>query len=101
MQRGRRLLVAWAVSPGEVDPPVRARARVPVQWSVGALLDYYAGVEQRAPGWVRRAQCEWLFRFMMDPAGRWRRYLLGNAAFIGWLAGALLAGGRSNVRWPE
>ncbi len=53
-----------------------------VQWCVGALLDYLAGVERRAPGWLCRIGGEWLFRLCVDPVGKWRRYLLGNPLFV-------------------
>lgn len=72
-----------------------SRTQVPVQWSVGALLDYFAGVERRAPEWVRSCHGEWLFRLMMNPAQRWRRYVLGNARFAGWLAGECVLRGRT------
>jgi N-acetylglucosaminyldiphosphoundecaprenol N-acetyl-beta-D-mannosaminyltransferase len=68
---------------------------VPVRWSVGALLDYFSGVERRAPEWVCRFGGEWLFRMMVNPSRRWRRYTLGNASFALWLAGEYLLPGRS------
>lgn len=68
---------------------------VPVQWSVGALLDYFAGAEPRAPEWVCRWGGEWAFRLMIHPSQRWRRYLLGNAAFAWWLGGEYILPGRT------
>ena len=55
---------------------------VPVRWCVGGLLEYVAGREPRAPAWLCRMGGEWLFRFMVDPAGKWRRYLIGNPLFV-------------------
>jgi N-acetylglucosaminyldiphosphoundecaprenol N-acetyl-beta-D-mannosaminyltransferase len=55
---------------------------VPVRWCVGALFDYLAGQERRAPAWLRRLHGEWLFRLAMDPRGKWRRYVLGNPRFL-------------------
>lgn len=60
---------------GEIDAPVR--------WCVGALLDYYAGCEQRGPAWLCDHGGEWLYRLWEDPVGKWKRYLLGNPLFIG------------------
>ncbi len=54
----------------------------PVRWCVGALFDYLAGVEKRAPRWLCRLGGEWLFRLTVDPIGKWRRYLLGNPRFV-------------------
>jgi len=56
--------------------------RVPVRWCVGALFDYLSGKEPRAPEWMRRVHCEWLFRLAVDPQGKWKRYLLGNPLFV-------------------
>lgn len=53
-----------------------------VVWAVGALFDYVAGVEPRAPGWMKALALEWLWRLMMDPGGKWRRYILGNPLFV-------------------
>jgi N-acetylglucosaminyldiphosphoundecaprenol N-acetyl-beta-D-mannosaminyltransferase len=55
---------------------------VPVRWCVGALFDYLAGQERRAPAWLCRLGGEWLFRLAMDPVGKWRRYLIGNPRFL-------------------
>jgi N-acetylglucosaminyldiphosphoundecaprenol N-acetyl-beta-D-mannosaminyltransferase len=52
-------------------------------WGVGALLDFVAGAERRAPGWLNCLGLEWLWRLGQDPAGKWRRYLLGNPLFVG------------------
>lgn len=54
----------------------------PVRWCVGALLDYLAGHERRAPSWLCSLGGEWLFRLLADPAGKWQRYLLGNPIFV-------------------
>jgi N-acetylglucosaminyldiphosphoundecaprenol N-acetyl-beta-D-mannosaminyltransferase len=51
-------------------------------WCVGALFDYLAGHESRAPAWLCSAGFEWLWRLGADPAGKWRRYLLGNPRFV-------------------
>jgi N-acetylglucosaminyldiphosphoundecaprenol N-acetyl-beta-D-mannosaminyltransferase len=39
---------------------------------VGGTLDILAGRKKRAPQWVRRAGCEWLYRLVREP-GRFRR----------------------------
>lgn len=60
------------------------KAQLPVKicWAVGALFDYVAGVEPRAPAWMRNWSLEWLWRMWVDPAGKWKRYLLGNPLFM-------------------
>lgn len=57
-------------------------AGVPSSWAVGALFDFWAQVHPRAPGWMRAAGLEWLFRLLREPARLWRRYLLGNPLFV-------------------
>jgi N-acetylglucosaminyldiphosphoundecaprenol N-acetyl-beta-D-mannosaminyltransferase len=61
----------------------RERLAVPVIWTVGALFDYLANVEIRAPQWLCKIGFEWLFRLAMDPKGKAGRYLFGNPAFAG------------------
>lgn len=49
---------------------------------VGALLDYLAGDVPRAPRWLRDLRSEWLYRLACEPRRLWRRYVLGNPAFV-------------------
>ncbi|MEK6643842.1 MAG: WecB/TagA/CpsF family glycosyltransferase [Planctomycetota bacterium] len=58
------------------------KINAPLHWCVGALFDYLAGRERRAPQWLCRLGLEWLFRLAMDPIGKSRRYLVGNPKFI-------------------
>lgn len=52
---------------------------------VGALFDFIAERVPRAPLWVRRMGCEWVFRLIQEPGRMWRRYLIGNVTFL-WAA---------------
>jgi N-acetylglucosaminyldiphosphoundecaprenol N-acetyl-beta-D-mannosaminyltransferase len=52
----------------------QSRVGVPVAMGVGGSLDFVAGVQHRAPLWVRRVGLEWLFRLVNQPS-RWRRML--------------------------
>lgn len=49
---------------------------------VGALFDFFAGEVQRAPAAWRRARLEWVYRLWLEPRRLWRRYVLGNPAFM-------------------
>ncbi len=60
----------------------RTRIDAPVCWAVGALFDYVAGVEPRVPKWIAFMGMEWFWRLMIDPKGKWRRYLIGNPLFL-------------------
>ncbi|MDY0086955.1 MAG: WecB/TagA/CpsF family glycosyltransferase [Coriobacteriia bacterium] len=50
---------------------------------VGGSFDVIAGVTRRAPAWMQRSGLEWFYRFAQEPRRMWRRYLVGNARFIG------------------
>jgi N-acetylglucosaminyldiphosphoundecaprenol N-acetyl-beta-D-mannosaminyltransferase len=58
------------------------RLEADVLWSVGALFDYLAGRVPRAPRWLADNGLEWIFRLAIEPHRMWRRYLLGNPAFL-------------------
>jgi len=60
----------------------RDALNVPVIWCVGALFDYLADVEPRAPRWMSRNGLEWVYRLTVDPRGKAERYLLGNPRFV-------------------
>ena len=53
-----------------------------VVWTVGALFDYVSGRTPRAPHWIADNGLEWIFRLVLEPRRMWRRYLLGNPAFL-------------------
>jgi N-acetylglucosaminyldiphosphoundecaprenol N-acetyl-beta-D-mannosaminyltransferase len=50
---------------------------------VGGSFDLLAGVTRRAPRWMQDAGLEWFFRLMQEPRRMWKRYLIGNARFLG------------------
>ncbi len=68
----------------------RERIASPVCWSVGALFDYVAGDEAPVPAWMDRVGLEWLWRLMIDPSGKWQRYLIGNPLFVARMLGQIL-----------
>ncbi|MGH1541104.1 MAG: WecB/TagA/CpsF family glycosyltransferase [Arenicella sp.] len=49
---------------------------------VGGLFDFYSGRISRAPQWLRRIGCEWLWRLKNEPQRLWKRYLIGNIVFV-------------------
>lgn len=50
--------------------------------AVGGLFDNLSGRIPRAPLFVRKARCEWVWRLAMEPRRMFRRYVFGNAAFL-------------------
>lgn len=52
---------------------------------IGAVFDFYAGTIQRAPKWMIQLGVEWLYRLIKEPRRLWRRYLIGNTKFLGYI----------------
>ena len=52
---------------------------------IGAVFDFYAGKVKRAPNWMINIGMEWSYRLIKEPRRMWRRYLIGNAKFIGYV----------------
>jgi beta-1,4-glucosyltransferase len=49
---------------------------------VGALFDFLSGGVQRAPKWIQKIHCEWLFRLYKEPRRLVRRYTLDVVSFL-------------------
>ncbi len=48
----------------------------------GAIIDFLAERFPRAPHWMRRLGLEWLFRLSREPGRLFKRYVVGNLAFM-------------------
>jgi len=48
----------------------------------GAILDFLGGKVTRAPQWLRRLGCEWLYRLLREPKRLFLRYVVGNPLFL-------------------
>ena len=60
----------------------RNRITVPAVMGVGALFDFLSNGVPRAPQVLRQTGMEWAFRLYQEPKRLWRRYVLGNPAFL-------------------
>ena len=49
---------------------------------VGGLFDFYSGSVSRAPLWLRNLSLEWVWRLIIQPTDKAKRYLIGNPAFL-------------------
>ncbi|MGE7468895.1 WecB/TagA/CpsF family glycosyltransferase [Bosea sp. NPDC003192] len=49
---------------------------------IGALFDFLAGEVARAPESFRTLRLEWVYRLWLEPRRLWRRYVVGNPAFL-------------------
>lgn len=74
-------------------PGVRA-----VMLGLGGAFLLYAGVDTRAPRWMRDLSLEWLYRLALEPGRLWKRYLVTNTLFLGL---ALKAGWRRITCGPS
>ena len=57
---------------------------------VGNAFRTYAGLSKRAPVWMQKASLEWLHRLLSEPGRLWKRYLVTNSLFVGYLIQARL-----------
>lgn len=53
-----------------------------VVFGVGALFDFVSGTVPRAPVWMRKLRCEWIYRLTREPSRLWRRYIVGIPVFL-------------------
>ena len=65
-----------------VGARLRGFHAAPMILCVGASFDFIAGTKRRAPAWMRAVGLEWLHRLGSEPRRLWRRYLVGNPAFL-------------------
>ena len=50
--------------------------------SIGAVFDFYAGANPRAPQWMCRLGIEWLHRLVRQPRRMWRRTFISAPKFV-------------------
>lgn len=55
-----------------------------VMLGVGGAFPLYAGIDTRAPLWMRKLCLEWTYRLALEPGRLWKRYLVTNSIF-GWM----------------
>ncbi|HEY5797596.1 MAG TPA: WecB/TagA/CpsF family glycosyltransferase [Bosea sp. (in: a-proteobacteria)] len=61
--------------------------------AVGAALDFHAGTQRRAPGWMQKVGLEWFWRFALQPRRMFRRYFVDSWLVFGAIAEDLQSGG--------
>lgn len=55
-----------------------------VMVGLGGAFPVYAGIQKRAPGFLRQAGLEWFFRLIQEPRRLWKRYFTTIPLFL-WL----------------
>lgn len=63
-----------------------------VMLGLGGAFLLYAGVDSRAPKWMRTLSLEWLYRLALEPRRLWKRYFITNSIFLSMFLKALVKG---------
>jgi N-acetylglucosaminyldiphosphoundecaprenol N-acetyl-beta-D-mannosaminyltransferase len=56
---------------------------VPISIGIGVSFEFVADMVKRAPILMQKLGLEWLFRLVVEPKRLWKRYIIGNPAFVG------------------
>lgn len=56
--------------------------QIPLSFSVGIAIDYFAGRVKRAPLWMNKAGLEWFYRFCQEPKRLFKRYFVDSWRII-------------------
>lgn len=72
-----------------------------VMVGLGGAFLLYAGIDTRAPQWMRNLSLEWLYRLALEPRRLWRRYLFTNTRFLLLVLKTVLARGRASANAPS
>lgn len=84
-QSGAHIVLVSLGCPRQEKWMAAMKGKVPaVMLGVGGAFLLYAGLDTRAPLWMRQASLEWLYRLALEPGRLWKRYLITNSAFV-WL----------------
>lgn len=52
--------------------------KIPMSFSIGATIDFEAGVQKRAPKCINKIGMEWLYRLLSNPKRMFRRYIIDD-----------------------
>ena len=58
---------------------------IKVFMALGATIDFEAGIRARAPSWIQLVGLEWLYRLSREPRRLWKRYLVDDLPFFGYV----------------
>lgn len=54
------------------------RYQIPMSFSIGATIDFEAGIQRRAPQWINKVGMEWLYRLINNPRRLFKRYIIDD-----------------------
>jgi len=52
--------------------------QIPMSFSIGGTIDFIAGVQKRAPKWIREIGFEWFYRLITNPKKMFKRYIIDD-----------------------
>lgn len=58
--------------------------QIPLSFSIGIAIDYFAGRVKKAPDWMNRIGLEWFYRFCQEPKRLFKRYFIDSWKVIGY-----------------
>ncbi|MEI7958670.1 MAG: WecB/TagA/CpsF family glycosyltransferase [Verrucomicrobiota bacterium] len=72
----------------------RHKAALPpgVYFAIGAAFAFHAGLVSQAPAWMQKRGLEWAYRLAAEPRRLWKRYVVYNTLFVGYLLAESLRG---------
>lgn len=80
---GAQLIMVSLGCPKQEKWMARMHGRVNgVMLGLGGAFLLYAGIDTRAPAWMRGLSLEWLYRLALEPRRLWKRYLVTNSIFL-------------------
>ena len=83
-ESGAQIVWVGLGTPKQDFETARLARQIPAVFvAIGAAFDFVAGSKREAPVWMQRSGLEWTHRLMSEPRRLWRRYLFGNARFVG------------------
>ena len=83
-ERSPNLVFVFLGTPKQEKWFLRRRDQLPpaVVLAVGGTVDFLAGATSRAPVWVQRIGCEWLWRLAHEPRRLFQRYVIRDSRFV-------------------
>ena len=61
-------------------------------FAIGAAFAFHAGLVSQAPAWMQKRGLEWAYRLAAEPRRLWKRYVVYNTLFVGYLLAESLRG---------
>jgi N-acetylglucosaminyldiphosphoundecaprenol N-acetyl-beta-D-mannosaminyltransferase len=66
-------------------------------FGVGASVDFFVGIQRRAPAWMQAAGLEWAWRVAREPRRLWKRYFVDSWMIFAAVWNDLRTGGQAPV----